>query len=59
MNAEKIAEREAAPTNNANWREKQIRKRAHELYLARKDGSGSDLQDWLHAEAGIVWKLDH
>ena len=43
----------------ANPREEQIRKRAYELYLARKGGPGSDVQDWLQAEAEIIWKLDH
>ena len=59
MNAEKIAAKEAPPANTTNSREEQIRKCAYELYLARKDGPGSDLQDWLQAEAEIVWKLDH
>ena len=34
-----------------------IRKRAYELYLERRDERGSELQDWLRAEAEVVWKL--
>lgn len=33
--------------------EERIRQRAHELYLARNGGSGSDLDDWLQAEEEI------
>jgi hypothetical protein len=59
MDAQKIATKESATTGIANSREEQIRKRAYELYLARKGGAGSDVQDWLQAEAEIIWKLDH
>jgi Protein of unknown function (DUF2934) len=59
MKAQKIAAKEAAPANTTNSCEKRIRKRAYELYLARKDGPGSDLKDWPQAEAEILWKLDH
>jgi hypothetical protein len=40
------------------WKE-QVRNRAYELYLTRKGGPGSDVQDWLHAEAELLWKLEH
>jgi Protein of unknown function (DUF2934) len=39
--------------------EDQIRKRAYELYLERQDRPGSDLEDWLRAEAEVVWRLSH
>ena len=51
--------KELVTAKTANPREEQIRKRAYELYLARKGGPGSDVQDWLQAEAEIIWKLDH
>jgi Protein of unknown function (DUF2934) len=28
----------------------QIRQRAYEIYLSRREGSGDELQDWLQAE---------
>ncbi len=34
--------------------EKRIRTRAHEIYLARGGGHGSDLEDWLQAEREIL-----
>jgi Protein of unknown function (DUF2934) len=40
-------------------RQEQIRERAYELYLARKGGPGSALEDWLQAEAEIAWKQAH
>jgi hypothetical protein len=33
--------------------EEQIRRRAHEIYLARGGSEGSDLDDWLQAEIEI------
>jgi len=33
--------------------EDQIRKRAHEIYLQRGGDTGSELDDWLEAEAEI------
>jgi hypothetical protein len=59
MKAEKIPAKEVATGKTANPNEEQIRKRAYELYLARKDGPGNEVQDWLHAEAEIIWKLSH
>ena len=59
MKAEKISAKEAATRKTANPHEAQIRKRAYELYLARKDGAGNEVQDWLQAEAEIIWKLSH
>jgi hypothetical protein len=31
----------------------QIRQRAYEIYLARGDGAGDELQDWLQAERNL------
>ena len=38
--------------------EEQIRRRAHEIYLARGGGEGSDLEDWLQAEIEIQQALE-
>jgi hypothetical protein len=35
-------------------REDRIRARAYELYLEREGGEGSELGDWLRAEAEIL-----
>jgi len=59
METHEITPEQLLRANTSKWREEQIRKRAHELYLARKGGPGSDVQDWLRAEAEIMWKLDH
>lgn len=32
----------------------QIRQRAHEIWLERGDGGGSDVADWLQAESEIL-----
>jgi len=34
--------------------EDRIRQGAHELYLQRGDGAGSELEDWLQAEREIL-----
>ncbi|MGO9061863.1 MAG: DUF2934 domain-containing protein [Candidatus Binataceae bacterium] len=34
--------------------EDDIRKRAYEIYLARDGGPGSELDDWLRAEAELT-----
>jgi hypothetical protein len=34
--------------------EEQIRRRAYELYEARGDGNGHDLEDWFEAESEIT-----
>ncbi len=34
-------------------REEEIRKRAYEIYLSRKDGLGNEVDDWLKAEAEL------
>jgi hypothetical protein len=59
MNTEKISVTESAPAKIRESRVEQIRKRAYEIYLARKGGPGSDVEDWLRAEAEIIWKLYH
>lgn len=35
-------------------RNERIRRRAYELYLQRGNGSGTQLEDWLRAEAEIA-----
>lgn len=48
--------RRVLPANSANGpagegrTEEAIRRRAFEIYLARTDGSGDELSDWLQAE---------
>ncbi len=39
----------------AGWQpnEDDIRKRAYEIYLARHGGPGSEIEDWLKAEAEL------
>jgi Protein of unknown function (DUF2934) len=39
--------------------EDQIRRRAYDLYLEREGGAGSDVEDWLRAEAEVIWSLSH
>ena len=39
-------------------RREQIERRAYELYLQRREGWGSDLEDWLAAEREIVGRQD-
>ena len=59
METQKITPEEPPRSNTSDPREEQISKRAYELYLARNGGPGSDVQDWLRAEAEIIWKLTH
>jgi len=33
--------------------EEEIRRRAYEIYLARDDRLGNEIEDWLHAEAEL------
>jgi hypothetical protein len=56
---DKISENESIQADIAMSREQQIRERAYELYLARQGGPGSAFEDWLQAEAEIVWKQAH
>ncbi len=58
MKSKKNAPKEAM-TNITDSPEEQIRKRAYELYLARNGGPGSDVQDWLQAEAEIGRRVNH
>ena len=43
----------AAPKPDDHPLEERIRRRAHELYVLRGNESGSDVDDWLQAEAEI------
>ncbi len=36
--------------------EERIRRRAHQIYLSRRNGHGSELEDWLEAEREILGK---
>ena len=38
--------------------EEQIRLRAYQIYLQRGDQSGSEIQDWLQAEAELTSATD-
>jgi len=40
-------------------REDLVRERAYQLYQARNGGPGDPTQDWLQAEAEIMWKMSH
>ena len=42
------------PDSTALTLEERIRARAHEIYLQRNGQDGSDLDDWLQAEAEIT-----
>jgi hypothetical protein len=57
--AEQITAKEMTTANAASAWQEQVRKRAYELYLARNGGPGSEVQDWLQAQAELAWKLDH
>ncbi|MEI9974653.1 MAG: DUF2934 domain-containing protein [Ignavibacteriota bacterium] len=35
--------------------EEQVRKRAYEIYLQRGEQPGSEEEDWLQAEAELLW----
>ncbi len=58
METKEISSEKPPRPNTSNSREEQIRKRAYELYLARKVGPGSDVQDWLRAEAENHLEVD-
>ncbi len=59
MEAPKNPQTEPPKTATASSLREHIRQRAYELYLARRDGPGTEVQDWLQAEAEVVWKLGH
>ena len=59
MNKNKIHVKESVAPRIDEPRTEQIRKRAYKMYLARKGGPGSDVEDWLRAEAESTWKLSH
>jgi hypothetical protein len=48
-----------SPEISADSLKDKIRGRAYELYLERRGAPGSELEDWLRAEAELVWKLSH
>jgi hypothetical protein len=51
--------RQAAVAEVPGLSDEQIRRRAHEIYLARKGKPGDAMQDWLQAEkelrAKVTW----
>ena len=48
-----IARTKELPSENLSL-EEQIQRRAYELYVERGNQSGSELDDWLQAEAEIL-----
>jgi hypothetical protein len=55
MKGIRMREKRITPEINqmARATEEAIRTRAYEIYLERGDEAGSDLQDWLRAEAEL------
>lgn len=53
MAAKKEAKQESATKDKPQPTEDEIRKRAHEIYCARDDGPGSEMDDWLKAETEL------
>ena len=49
----KVEVEEATTSELSEEQQEQIRRRAHELYEARGQEDGHDLEDWLQAEAEI------
>jgi hypothetical protein len=58
MKEKKNSENRPRGRSNAALEDK-LRKRAYELYRKRQAERGSELEDWLRAEAELVWKLGH
>jgi DUF2934 family protein len=48
-----VAARAKAPDSEMLSIEERIERRAHELYVQRGNQSGSELEDWLQAEAEV------
>jgi hypothetical protein len=48
-----VATRAKAPDNEMLSIEERIERRAYELYVQRGTQSGSELEDWLQAEAEV------
>ncbi len=59
MEDDKIPAEKSTKAGIASGCHEEIRKRAYELYLARHGGPGDETQDWLQAEAEILWKMTH
>jgi uncharacterized protein HemX len=59
MDNDKIPAEKSTKADTASERNEQIRQRAYELYQERNGGPGSETQDWLQAEAEVMWKLAH
>ena len=50
-----IGKRQGEVLETEPWLEEKIRERAHELWLQRGGGEGSDVEDWLQAEQETLW----
>jgi hypothetical protein len=48
-----VAARAKTPDGEMLSIEERIERRAYELYVQRGNQSGSELEDWLHAEAEV------
>ncbi len=59
MEEDKIPSEKSTKAGIAADCHEEICKRAYELYEARGDGPGDAMQDWLQAEAEILWKMTH
>jgi hypothetical protein len=46
------------PQRERSSLQERIRRRAHELYIQRGSEAGSELDDWLRAEAEILRAVD-
>jgi Protein of unknown function (DUF2934) len=54
-NSKQVEPREASGENGAL--EKEIRRRAYEIYLERGEQPGSELDDWFQAEREVEGKV--
>jgi len=48
----------ACGEDGANDRIEEIRRRAHQLFLRRGERDGSELEDWLEAEAEVRQEIE-
>ncbi len=53
-----VAARAKAPDIETHSIEERIERQAYELYVQRGNQSGSELEDWLQAEAEVRQNLD-
>jgi Protein of unknown function (DUF2934) len=55
VNTAQVATAKAAPANSAPSKD-QIARRAHEIYVARGQTPGHELEDWIQAERELMSK---